>query len=503
MLDSKSFLSGSEVIKKSKNNIILIGPIGSGKTTLLNKICGENYEVGDSPISITKEVQYSYSLRHDNIIIEFPGIISISNIIPNLRVIKNILDIIPVRMICFVVKCTRRYDEIVHAVGRLLSVFHDYRKNICLLITNSEIVNNENKEDIELIIKKKFGIDKILFSSLKTGGLELRNFCDKLENYKNQMESIEQLIIKTSDLTKNVCEKFIMEDRFQFIDEFKKAIKIFNNEFNKSNDKDLKRALYFGLRDYKDSLIKKYHEVVKIKKDDFDNVIAELIVFNNEIFNEYNVFKKKIEKELNTEIKRFDNYSENVRYKKCPNCGRIWCLVVGSNYFRCGKRTSLRDIIWEKYKTYFVSYINGILNISCKEMDNSGYKGDDSAFFGLTKWEEEANLKRNGKAKIKPEGCGAQLKWDECEDVSEFVIEELKHINDNYAAIISDFANDVNLLIQNEKYEEALNVIFKEKETSIDSIEKKKEFLKKILEKLPELEKKAKELSNFYNFSLF
>ena len=82
MSEDKTFPSGFEAIQKSKNNIILFGSVGSGKTTLLNKICGENFEVRDTSNPVTKVVQYSYSLRNDNIQKEFPGINSEMDIIP-------------------------------------------------------------------------------------------------------------------------------------------------------------------------------------------------------------------------------------------------------------------------------------------------------------------------------------------------------------------------------------------------------------------------------------
>ena len=38
---------GFELIKNSKNNIILFGSVSNGKTTFLNKICGQNFKTGD------------------------------------------------------------------------------------------------------------------------------------------------------------------------------------------------------------------------------------------------------------------------------------------------------------------------------------------------------------------------------------------------------------------------------------------------------------------------
>lgn len=64
-------------------------------------------------------------------------------------------------------------------------------------------------------------------------------------------------------------------------------------------------------------MIKKY-STFRGKKADTDSIITELIMFNNEIFNEYNRFKQKVELELDMQTKNFNG--EFNRYKKCPNC---------------------------------------------------------------------------------------------------------------------------------------------------------------------------------------
>ena len=58
-------------------------------------------------------------------------------------------------------------------------------------------------------------------------------------------------------------------------------------------------------------------------------------------------------------------------------------------------------------------------------------------------------------------------------------------------------------LIEYEKYEEALDMIFIEKTNDNKKIEEKKNFLNEILKKKPELDKKAKELSKQYKVNLF
>ena len=58
-------------------------------------------------------------------------------------------------------------------------------------------------------------------------------------------------------------------------------------------------------------------------------------------------------------------------------------------------------------------------------------------------------------------------------------------------------------LIEYEKYEEALDMIFIEKTNDNKKIEEKKNFLNEILKKKPELDKTAKELSKQYKVNLF
>ena len=89
------------------------------------------------------------------------------------------------------------------------------------------------------------------------------------------------------------------------------------------------------------------------------------------------------------------------------------------------------------------------------------------------------------------------------EDKTDWVLKQLKTVSDNDVSIITDIANDVKLLIEYENYEEALNTIFLEKTTNDDKLKEKKKYLNEILQKKPELEMKARNLSKQYNFNLF
>lgn len=501
MNDEYSLSAGFETIQNSKNNIIFFGSVGTGKTTLLNKICGQNFEAKDESYSVTRDVQYAFTLRHNNIILDFPGLNSSVDVVAHLKAQKNALSIIPIRMICFIVKFTPRYDDVIKSVSQMLMIFREYHKNICIIVTNSEKSTIKSQSEIEQIFKTKFRIEKFLFTTLESCGLYI---CDKLENYKNQMEFIDRINIKTSDLTQNIAPEFdfdVMEDREKFINEFNESLKIFTSEFLKANDKNLKRALYFSLRDYKDNLIKRYNLVIRNKKADLEATVTELIMFNNTIFNNFNEFKRKVERELETDTKNYNG--EFNKYKKCPNCGQIWFLVKGCPNTQCGKRSTIKDKIYGTYKDYIVSFFNGILKISHKE-EGSNEIGDENTILGLTPEEQEKNKKRRkDQVQIKAEGCGAMLKWNEMEDVTEYVKSQLKEVNDNGLVTISEIANDTQKLIEDGKYEDALYSIFNDKTTDQKKIEEKKKFLKTILEKESKLTKLAKDLAKLKDFDLF
>ena len=501
MNEEYSLSNGFEIIKESKNNIIFFGSVGTGKTTLLNKTCGQNFEAKDEAFSVTREVQYAYTLKHNNIILDFPGLNSSVDVVAHLKAQKNALSVIPIRMICFIVRYTPRYDDVIKSVSQMLMIFREYHKNICIIITNSENSTIKSQSEIEQIFKTKFKITNFLFTTLMSDGLDI---CDKLEKYKSQMEFIDKINIKTSDLTQNINPEFdfdVMEDREKFINEFNESLKVFTTEFMKTNDKDLKRALYFSLRDYKDNLIKRYNEIIKDKKVDLDSIVTELIMFNNTIFNSFNEFKRKVERELETETKNFNG--EFNKYKRCPNCGKIWFLVKGCPNTQCGKRSTIKDKIYGTYKNYIVSFFNGVLNISHKEERNNEI-GNENTILGLTEEEIQQNKNRGEDlAQIKAEGCGAILKWNEMEDVTEFVKSTLKEVKDNDIVVITDIANNTQKLIEEEKYQEALFSIFNNKTKDSNKLKEQKQFLKLILEKDPKLEKFARDLAKEKKYDLF
>ena len=248
-------LNNLEEIKESQNNIVLFGSVGNGKTYLINKACGADFETSDKGYSCTRNVQHAFTLKYDMIMIDFPGLNSVKDIIGHLRIQKTALNAIPVRMICFVIKYSPRNDDFEIELGQMLSIFDNYIKNIAIIITKSEEISKDmkRKEEIKFLFKNKFEIENVLFTTKKTDRIEL---CKQLYTFKNRMENIKQILIKTRDLAKTVpslYNKDMKKERELYEDKFYNTLELFKKEVEKATDPDLKRALYFAFKDFKDN----------------------------------------------------------------------------------------------------------------------------------------------------------------------------------------------------------------------------------------------------------
>jgi len=355
------FFNYLEEIKKCQNNIVLFGSVGNGKTSLLNKMCGVNKEVRHDGYSCTRKVDYAFSLKHDMIIIDFPGLNSVQDIMGHLKLQKTALSAIPVRMFCFVIKYSSRYDDCLKELSQMIDIFDNYLSNITVIITKSEEITVKVKEELKILFKARFGVENILFTNKKTDGYQL---CEDLNKIKEKMKNINQILVKTRDLAKTLMclyNKDIKKEREKYEDKFYDALDAFKKEVEIAKDPDLKRALYFGFKDFKECLLEEYTNVVRSlkidgKEPDMDSVVAEILTFDNKIFNEFNDFRKEIESQI--EIKSSNYNGEFNRFKKCPHCGIIWFKIIGCNNIVCGNRTRIMDKIIGRYKKYIVTYVN-------------------------------------------------------------------------------------------------------------------------------------------------
>ena len=437
MLDESTYLVNKnfEEIKSSRNNIILFGSVGAGKTTLINKLCGVNLLTKGEGFSCTRDVQFSRT-PDGKIVIDFPGLNAAEEIVKHLKLQKSTLKSIPVRMICLVVKRTSRYDDIVKSVIQMVKIFNENRKNISIIITNSEDTTIVQEEEIKMSLEKKCKIvsNNILFTSNKMSAETLR---EKLNKIIQNMENIESIKIQDRDLLNTVGNDGdidVIEEREIYYKEFKESLEKFKKEYYGTNDNALKFALYYSFLDFKDDLIERFNEVVKKKVTDTDTAIVEIITFNNEIFVDFNSFTKQVQTTLKAENSNYeDSYKEhNNRYKKCPHCGTIWFKVKGCNGMQCGRRTRLKDIFSGRFKNYLVKFCKGVFNIITLDDKKTDDMGQDTEHYGLFPDEIEKNKNRSGKSQIMPRGCGNSLDWSTMEDVTDEITKKLTTIDPNF-----------------------------------------------------------------------
>ena len=228
---------------------------------------------------------------------------------------------------------------------------------------------------------------------------------------------------------KKATEDNMKRYKKEFTEEFEDTLEIFKDKFNEpSTDKALRRALFFAFKDYKNNLIEKYYDVAKREEEVSDFVLEHVLSFSNEIYHQFDDFKKKVEEQIELNLTTY--VGETNKFKKCPHCGTIWFRIAGCDgQTRCGTRDKIKDKFYEIYKDYIVKYENKNLEITQNNISQNEI-GNLSEFSGLTNEEINKNrdLQQQGKTLIKPIGCGNYIRWREMEDVTEKVNNLLKEI---------------------------------------------------------------------------
>ena len=468
---SSQIVEHLDILKKSINNIILFGTVGAGKTSLINKICNKDFKTLEFGDSCTRDIQYGFSLIYNMVIIDFPGLKSSENKINHLMVQKSAIQNIQVKMICFVIKIDRE-GPMEKEINEMIDIFPEYKNNITIIITQTDTKPNFNEKimgKIEKKISKSFGIKNVIFTNNKTNAYVI---CEQLNKIQNNMENIKYVLIKTNSLvnlinTKNkVFQPEVEKRRNIYEKKFNDILLDHQNEIKKANDGDLKLAIYFCFKSVKKSLLTEYGNTLEAlinseettqdddeeENEDMENddreleeVSTAIMNFDSMIYNKFEEFRKNVEKDIEIKINNYNG--EYNKFKKCPHCGEIWFKIIGCDNMVCGNRTKIFDKFCGRFKKYEVTYdiVKRKFEIKSSDIEDSN-RGADNSFTGLTKEEKDQNAKRllEGKAEIKPKGCGNQLNWKEMEDCTEKVLAQLKEntLESDYYADIFDFYNN-------------------------------------------------------------
>ncbi len=132
----------------------------------------------------------------------------------------------------------------------------------------------------------------------------------ELNTIQQNMKNILEIDIKPKDIAKTIpiLDNDNMEkERKKFEDDIQEACDKFLFELNKTKDNDLKKALYFCFKDYKDNLLKLYENIVKNKKIndnciDYHSIINEILTFACIISEKFEEIKKKVESQIEIKI---------------------------------------------------------------------------------------------------------------------------------------------------------------------------------------------------------
>ena len=381
-------------------------------------------------------------MRGNNIIIDFPGLNTANDFAKYLKTQQTVLGCIPVRLICFVIKYGTRYDDLIRNFNQMLSIFKNYRKNITIIITNTEEMTKKSQSDIENIFKK-LKVKNLIFTKLNTSPIDINNKIteqvEKTTNIQDRINVTEELYQQLRDENTGNINFDAIDKRAEYLEKFKNAKKLFIEELEKAKDKELKRALYFSFKDYQDNLVEQLKkELQKILDDEVeeengnnnnnnstdhsDEIYLQSILFKNESLEELKDFKEKVEKDgIMTEL--FVSNGQYNTFRKCHHCGLIWFLYTGSPNTKCGKRTTKKDLYNGIFKHYKVTF-DGEKIVITKNQEEKKYDSialqENVIDCGLSPKEVEENKTRtqNHKAPIKPIGCGANLVWNECPDAT-------------------------------------------------------------------------------------
>jgi len=269
-------------------------------------------------------------------------------------------------------------------------------------MSHTEDVKGEMWDKFTFVLEQKLKLDRrrVHANGNQVTDVQLGKIISK---YCKEMSLVKEGVFESSALFETIKSgtiNFDVDDlRKQQENKFEEMNQLHLDAYNQArNDKDLKRALYFSLKDQKDILLKSYSKEVAKHFTDKWELNAELIIFQNIVNAKIDVFKKLFSKDVVVETNFYSSENLN-RFKKCP-CGQVWFKVYGCNSMRCGNRTKGKDVSNNSYYNYFFSFIGGKM-VSTK----TEAKKKNKRYFSRCR-SLRINTRRAGRKQEKRRYCG-------------------------------------------------------------------------------------------------
>ena len=381
-----------------KPYVVLIGDAGTGKSTLVEKITEETGRSSASSTSATLTSELFESFDGSLIICDTPGTNSMTDQFKHNLQVAHALNFHPVSLILIVVKADVRMETVSKNVREYMERFLPEDLPIDLVgvcITHMDTVE-WGRNELSKVLKKNFGIDSLIFSSL---GMERKNLVKAIEKESLKIKPVNinvdsELFLKLFKINNNHI-KILRETRKEVV-RFEKLKRDFFDEKEKYS-KDEQKDMIFEFQAWM------FEEIIECQKrlsesNDFSfsggpgmaNEAGHIANLTNQL-REVLRFVRIAATEYHVDV--------ITDFRKCPHCGEIWQKVEGCDGItECGKRPSGKFDV-----------------VSTGKMANFEFLWDSITQKLATKkvsQRDRINASKLGsKADEKTQGCGKEISW--------------------------------------------------------------------------------------------
>lgn len=429
-----------EIPKPKLETVIFFGPVGAGKTDTINLLTGSKFKTASYGFSCTREIQEAVDQYNNYLIKDFPGTDAAVERVNHIKVQMNALKNSEFKALVIICEMPDRSDDVIIKLSKIINLFCYHKDNILIVLTKCEPKKEGNESDLQAQVRQaekndamifvieqylKIDRDRVFCKTKATSGEQLSNW---IYGFFKEMETVEHGVFESDsfhNLIQNVgCDPVIMAKRKEKEELFNKIYRSHLLRYEETSNNELKRALFFSLKQYLDKITKDYSDLIDEHFTDKMELSAEIIIFQTCIAENFEKFRKKLSNDLTIEAYTYNG--RKTEYKKCP-CGEIWSRVSGCNSIVCGKRSISKDFSTRFYN-FVIEWIDDNLRIEEKQVNSQEIRFSDTELVGLSDAEKKMNETRGTKDKkmIQPRGCGRQSEWDKMQDVTEEMEKKLK-----------------------------------------------------------------------------